>query len=94
MEIKLEQRRSNIGSFYIDNNGDRQGHMDFLIRDGIMKIYHTEVNQQLQGKNMGLKLVEAGVNFARENKLKILPTCTFARSVFDRVKEYQDVLVE
>lgn len=94
MEIKLERRRNNIGSFYIDNNGDRLGHMDFLITDGVMKIYHTEVNHQLQGKNMGLKLVEAGVNFARENKLKILPTCTFARSVFDRVKEYRDVLVE
>jgi predicted GNAT family acetyltransferase len=43
---------------------------------------------------MGEKLVEAGVNFARENHLKILPTCTFARSVFNRVKEYGDVLIE
>ncbi|MDB5152497.1 MAG: N-acetyltransferase [Mucilaginibacter sp.] len=94
MEIKLEQRRSNIGSFYIDNDGDRLGRMDFLIKDGVMNIYHTEVSEQLQGKHMGDKLVEAGVNFARENHLKVLPTCTFARSVFNRVKAYGDVLVE
>jgi predicted GNAT family acetyltransferase len=94
MEIKLEQRRSNIGTFYIGNNGDRLGKMDFLIKDGVMNIYHTEVNDEVQGKNLGLHLVEAGVKFARENHLKVLPTCTFARSVFDRVKAYQDVLVD
>ena len=94
MEIKLEQRRSSVGSFYIDNDGERLGHMDFLIKDGVMNIYHTEVNEKLHGQHMGDKLVEAGVNFARENQLKILPTCTFARSVFNRVKAYQDVLAE
>jgi uncharacterized protein len=60
----------------------------------VMNIYHTEVRNQLQGKHMGEKLVEAGVNFARENHLRILPTCTFARSVFNRVKAYADVLAE
>ena len=94
MEIKLEQRRSNIGTFYIDEDGKRSGEMDFLIKDGVMNIYHTEVSEQLHGQHMGDKLVEAGVNFARENNLKVLPTCTFARSVFNRVKAYNDVLVE
>jgi predicted GNAT family acetyltransferase len=93
MEIKLEQKRSSLGSFYIDNEGERLGLMNFLINDGVMNIYHTEVSEQLHGKRMGEKLVEAGVNYARENHLKILPTCVFARSVFDRVKEYKDVLV-
>jgi predicted GNAT family acetyltransferase len=94
MEIKLEQRRSNIGTFYIDEDGKRIGKMDFLIKDGVMNIYHTEVSEQLHGQHMGDKLVEAGVNFARENHLKVLPTCTFARSVFNRVKAYGDVLAE
>ena len=94
MEIKLEQRRSNIGSFYIDNDGEWMGRMDFLTRDGIMNIYHTEISEQIQGKHLGEQLVEAGVNYARKNNLKILPTCTFARSVFNREKAYQDVLVD
>lgn len=94
MLIKLEQKRSNLGSFYIDDDGRRMGLMNFLITNGVMNIYHTEVSEQLAGQHMGDKLVEAGVNYARENKLKILPTCTFARSVFNRVKAYADVLVE
>jgi len=43
---------------------------------------------------MGEKLVEAGVKYARENNFKILPTCTFARSVFNRTPAYDDVLVK
>jgi len=92
MEIKLQQKRSNLGSFYIDDDGRHMGEMNFLITDSVMNIYHTGVSPELHGKHMGEKLLEAGVNYARENHLKILPTCTFARSVFDRVKEYGDVL--
>ncbi len=93
MEIKNEEHH-HAGVFYIEDNGNHLGEMRYLTRDNVMNIYHTEVIEQLQGKHMGEKLVEAGVNFARENHLKILPTCTFARSVFNRVKAYEDVLVK
>ena len=93
MEIKNEEHH-HAGVFYIDDNGNRLGEMRYLTRDNVMNIYHTEVSEQLQGKHMGEKLVEAGVNFARENHLKILPTCVFARSVFNRVKAYHDVLAD
>lgn len=92
MLIKLEQKRSNLGSFYLDDNGVRMGEMNFLINGNVMNIYHTGVDKELHGQHMGEKLVEAGVNFARENDYKILPTCTFARSVFERRKDYADVL--
>jgi uncharacterized protein len=92
MEIKNEEHH-HAGAFYIDDNGNRLGEMRYLTQNNVMNIYHTEISAQLQGKHMGEKLVEAGVNFARENHLKILPTCFFARSVFSRVKAYADVLI-
>ena len=91
MEIKNEERH-HAGRFYIDDNGEHLGEMRYLTRDGVMNIYHTEVDPLFQRKHIGEKLVEAGVNYARQNQLKVLPTCTFARLVFNRVKEYQDVL--
>lgn len=92
MEIKNEERH-HAGIFYLDDKGERLGEMRYFTRSGVMNIYHTDVSEKLQGKHMGEKLVDAGVKYARENNLKVLPTCTFARSVFDRVKEYQDVRV-
>jgi hypothetical protein len=91
MEIKQEERH-HAGSFYLDDNGNRIGEMRYIIKGGVMNIYHTEVNHDLGGHKLGFQLVETGVKFARENHLKILPTCSFAKSVFDRTPEFQDVL--
>ena len=55
-------------------------------------IDHTEVNPDFEGKGIGKKLVMQAVEYARENKLKILPLCPFAKSVFERTKEIQDVM--
>jgi predicted GNAT family acetyltransferase len=37
-------------------------------------------------------LVSAAVDYVRKNNIKIIPLCPFAKSVFDKVKEFQDVL--
>lgn len=93
MEIKHEESH-HAGAFYIDDDDKRMGEMRYLIRGKVMNIYHTEVNPSLKGKNMGLKLVETGVNYARENDLKIWPTCPFVYSVFMQTKGYQNLMVD
>ena len=92
MEIKFEASDSK-GSFFIEENGKRVGEMiiSTAYPDRII-IEHTEVAEELKGKNAGKQLVAAGVDYARKNNLKVVPLCPFARKVFDRVKEYQDVL--
>lgn len=55
-------------------------------------IDHTEVSDVLRGKSAGKQLVAAAVQHARDHGLKILPLCPFAKSVFDKVPEYGDVL--
>jgi uncharacterized protein len=55
-------------------------------------IEHTEVSDILRGKNIGKQLVTGAVAYARKNNLKIVPLCPFAKSVFEKVKEFQDVL--
>lgn len=55
-------------------------------------IDHTEVNPEFKGKGVGKQLVLAAVDFARDQKISIIPLCTFAKSVFDRNVELRDVL--
>jgi len=54
-------------------------------------IDHTEVNADFSGKGVGKELVMAAVAFARENNVKILPLCPFAKKVFERTPELRDV---
>lgn len=55
-------------------------------------IDHTEVNSDFAGQSVGKKMVLEAVQYARENNLKILPLCPFAKSVFDKMEEIQDLL--
>lgn len=92
MDIKFEETETK-GVFYIEENGTRVANLGISKAGGnIMIIDHTEVSDALRGKNAGKQLVDAAVKHARANQYKIIPLCPFAKSVFEKVKDYQDVL--
>ena len=81
------------GAFFIEENGSKLAEMTYSKwGDGKFIIDHTEVSDKLRGKGAGKQLVYAAVNYARENHMKILPLCPFAKSVFDKTPAIQDVL--
>lgn len=81
------------GVFYLDDNGKEAGLMHYTMAGpGKMIIDHTEVSDDYAGQGLGKKLVKAGVDYARENHLKILPLCPFAKKIFDLTPAYADVL--
>jgi predicted GNAT family acetyltransferase len=91
-EVKLKID-GNKGFFYIEIEGKQEAMMTFVFagEDKII-IDHTEVNPGNEGKGFGKKMVNKAVEYARENNLKIIPLCPFAKSVFDKVAEFRDVL--
>ena len=92
MDITLELT-GNKGAFFIEEKGKRIAEMTFSkAGDTRIIIDHTEVSDALRGKGAGKQLVSAAVDYARKNNIKIIPLCPFAKSVFDKVKEFQDVL--
>ena len=88
----LQKEEGNEGAFYIEENGERLAEMEYRKEKDRIIIQHTEVDTSLRGKNIGFELVERGVEYARETKLKIVPLCVFAKKIIDRHKEFQDVL--
>lgn len=90
MEIQHKETETK-GSFYV---GDPVlAEMTYSkAGDNLIIIDHTEVGEVLKGKGVGLQLVKAAVEFARNKKIKILPLCPFAKSVFDKKEEFRDVL--
>jgi len=83
----------NQGNFYIEENEKQLALLTYKKSgDGVITIDHTEVDSNFRGKNIGEDLVAEAVKFARENNLKIVPTCPFAKKVIDDKPEFQDVL--
>lgn len=91
MEIQREEHGSK-GAFFISAQGKRLAEMTYSkAGDTRLIIDHTEVSEALKGKGAGKQLVTAAVNFARQQKIKILPLCPFARAVFEKTLEFADV---
>lgn len=81
------------GAFIIKVNNERLAEMTYSkAGEKLIIIDHTEVSDALRGKGAGKQLVSAAVEYARKNQIKILPLCPFAKSVFDKSPEFNDVL--
>jgi uncharacterized protein len=92
--MNIERIENNSkGAFIIKLNNERLAEMTYSkAGDKLIIIDHTEVSDALRGKGAGKQLVTAAVEHARKNQLKILPLCPFAKSVFDKTPQFEDVL--
>jgi predicted GNAT family acetyltransferase len=81
------------GMFYVEGDQGFSAEMVYT-KPSLNKIIieHTDVSDELRGQNVGLQLVKAAVDYAREHGIKIIPLCPFANSVFKKKPEFADVL--
>lgn len=92
MEIKQRENEKR-GRFFVEIDGKKLALMTYSkAGQGKIIIDHTEVDESLKGQGVGYKLVEAAVEYARENNIKIMPLCPFAAAVFKKREAYKDVL--
>lgn len=92
MEI-LHEQTDTKGAFVVREDDELLAEMTYSkAGTGMIIIDHTDVSEKLRGQSVGKKLVASAVDYARENKIKILPLCPFASSVFKKVPEFGDLL--
>jgi predicted GNAT family acetyltransferase len=83
----------NKGVFFVETDDNILAEMAYTTTsNNKMIIEHTEVDEVLQGQNIGYELVHAAVEYARQHGMMILPVCNFAHSIFDKKPDFQDVL--
>lgn len=92
MEIKQDDNGQK-GKFFVEIDSKSVAEMTYVWAgaDRII-IDHTQVDEVLKGKGAGKQMVTKAVEFAREKGISIVPLCPFAKSVFDKVPEFRDVL--
>lgn len=93
--IEIKQfKNGNKGSFAaLDGDKDAGRIFYTFVGETRMILDHTEVDDAYRGQKIGNKILMAVVEFARENNIKIIPLCPFAKSVFDKTQSIRDVLV-
>lgn len=88
----LHKASTGRGYFYVKVDDDILARLMYAQTDNQMLLEHTEVDDELRGRNVGYEMVSAAVAFARQHNLKIVPVCPFVQSVFDKKPDYADVL--
>jgi uncharacterized protein len=53
---------------------------------------HTEVPQELAGRGVGSALAKAGLKYAREQSLQVIPKCEFVASYLEKHAEFAHLL--
>ena len=73
----------------IDGN---QAVLSYMLNGNLIIFTHTNVPPAIEGRGIGSKLVETGLDYARENGLRVRSTCWFVSKYIRHNPEYQDLL--
>ena len=91
MEIK-QINGERKGCFTAEEDGVEAGQMTYIwSENNTFTINHTIVHPEFKGRGVGKKMVMAAVEYARKSNVKIIPACSFVKSLFEKIPETKDV---
>jgi predicted GNAT family acetyltransferase len=94
-EVKYETIADEPAAFNLYLDGDKIGEMIVETQGTDITVFHTEVDEDKEGKGYAGEILAALVAYARKEKLKVVPMCAYVRAQFDRhPDEYKDIRSE
>lgn len=78
------------GRFVTEVDG-HSGYVEYQLAGGVMTIIHTIVPPQIGGRGIAAALIEAALQYARAQGLKVVPSCDYAAGYLDRHPQYADL---
>lgn len=65
--------------------------LDYLQNGNNFVITHVGVHPDLRGQGVAGKIVETGIEYARENSFRVVPMCSYAAAYIRRHPEYAEL---
>ena len=78
---------------FVAHAGERESQLVYLrLEQDVVDFRSTYVDPSLRGHGVGEKLVRQALEWAREEGLKVIPSCWFVDTVVRRHPEYETLL--
>jgi uncharacterized protein len=91
MEVKHDKDQQ---KFYFIKD-DKECYVKYLMDDSktfnILKVF---VHPDLRNQGIAGKITKVALDYAKDNNLKVIPTCSYAEHFIIRNKEYRELLFE
>ena len=88
----LDVSNDQVNNRFEAHIGGKTAFLVYRRMPGKLVLVHTEVPSEFAGHGIGSKLVRAGIEFAREQGLTVVPLCPFATDYLRRHQEYLDLV--
>ncbi len=74
--------------YELSADGEVVGFTAYVSRPGLIAFTHTEVDERLQGRGLGDRLIRFALEDARARGLAVLPFCPFVKAFIERNPEF------
>ena len=91
MEFEIIHDKENQ-KFYAIVDGVESHLMYNMIGNDVINFNHTYVPNQLRGQGIAGKIVKKGLEYAKGNNLKIIPSCSYVYDYVERHDEYKELV--
>ena len=81
------QRQPEQARFSVQMDG-HEGELAYRQEGDVITFLHTVVADELEGQGVGSALARAGLEYARQEGLRVVPSCPFVRGYIERHQEY------
>ncbi len=78
--------------FEISLDGADPAHADYRRKGDTLEFHHTFVPESARGQGHAATIVRAALDYARDNKFKVEPSCSYVAGYIKRNPEYQPLL--
>ena len=75
-------------------DGEVVGFTAYRARPGLIALLHTEIDQRMQGRGLGDRLIRFALEDARARGLAVLPFCPFVKAFIERHREFEALVPE
>jgi uncharacterized protein len=86
-------RHDTASSHFEIDTGKTTALIEYVRAGGRVTFVHTYVPPELRGQGLAEQMVRAALAWARSEKLKVVPQCTYTARFIERHPEYADLLV-
>ena len=81
------------GKFFIMDGSVQMGFLGYKLEGKVIYINSTYVDPKYRKRSLGKVLVDRCTQYAREQKFKISPVCSYVVKIFKKTDKYDDVKV-
>lgn len=89
-EIKQETRNKRFVS-YIESY---EAVVEYSLKNNVIDLYRTFTPPKLRGKGIAGKIVRFALEYAKDNNLKVIPTCSYVKGYIDQHENYKVLLAD